>query len=185
MLMFYLAMIDGDEDKSKFELIYENYRKQMYYVAFKVLNDTQWAEDATQDAFIKIINLLPKIDDVMRNETRRYILLTAESAAIDVYRKHFKKQLDKVSFEDLSVDIPAKSMDFSETNELATLIDKLSPNYAVVIKYTYVHGLSTKELSKILSISEDNVRKRLECARKALDKLRKETKIENDSRVSI
>ena len=34
-MIVYLQMIETDEDKSKFEEIYQEYRNLMYYVAYK------------------------------------------------------------------------------------------------------------------------------------------------------
>lgn len=36
MLPIYLAMLDGEEDKNKFELLYVTYRKLMFYVANRI-----------------------------------------------------------------------------------------------------------------------------------------------------
>lgn len=46
MLPIYLAMLDGDDEKSKFESLYLTYRKLMFHVANGILNDEGLAEDA-------------------------------------------------------------------------------------------------------------------------------------------
>ena len=51
MLMIYLQMIEGDEDKIKFEELYLTYRGLMYKVSFDILQNTQDAEDALHEAF--------------------------------------------------------------------------------------------------------------------------------------
>ena len=38
-LLIYLAMIEGTEEKLKFEQLYEKYRFLMYHVAYKILGD--------------------------------------------------------------------------------------------------------------------------------------------------
>ena len=38
-MLIYLAMIESDEDKSKFEIIYDTYKKLMLYEANKILMD--------------------------------------------------------------------------------------------------------------------------------------------------
>ena len=45
-MLIYLQIIETDEDKSKFEQIYEAYRGLMFHAAFKVLTHEQDAEDA-------------------------------------------------------------------------------------------------------------------------------------------
>ncbi|WP_252891873.1 hypothetical protein [Thermoclostridium stercorarium] len=39
MLPIYLAILDGEKDKNRFELLYVTYRKLMFYVANRILND--------------------------------------------------------------------------------------------------------------------------------------------------
>ena len=39
VLMLYLQMIESDDDKEKFEEIYTRYRRLMYFVAFKVVQN--------------------------------------------------------------------------------------------------------------------------------------------------
>lgn len=51
MLVIYLSMLNGQEDKNKFELLYEKYRKLMFYIANNILNDEYLAEDAVHQTF--------------------------------------------------------------------------------------------------------------------------------------
>ena len=51
-MLIYLQIIETDEDKSKFEQIYETYRGLMFHTAFKVLTHEQDAEDAVHHAFV-------------------------------------------------------------------------------------------------------------------------------------
>lgn len=43
-----LAMIDNEEDKSKFEQLYNQYKQLMFYIANGILHDENLAEDAVQ-----------------------------------------------------------------------------------------------------------------------------------------
>lgn len=54
MIAMYLALIDDEKDKIKFREIYEEYSKQMWYVANEILHDRFLAEDAVHDAFLGI-----------------------------------------------------------------------------------------------------------------------------------
>ena len=47
--MIYLMMIDAEEDKQKFAILYETYRHLMMKVALNVLKDTFLAEDAVHE----------------------------------------------------------------------------------------------------------------------------------------
>ena len=53
-MLIYLQVIETEEDKSKFEDIYREYRGLMYYIAYRRLHHEQDAEDAVHHAFMKI-----------------------------------------------------------------------------------------------------------------------------------
>lgn len=46
MIAIYLSVIDAEQDKNKFEILYTTYRKLMFYIADQVLKDEYLAEDA-------------------------------------------------------------------------------------------------------------------------------------------
>jgi RNA polymerase sigma-70 factor (ECF subfamily) len=52
MIAIYLSIIDSEQDKNKFEILYTTYRKLMFYVANRILKDQYLAEDAVHQAFI-------------------------------------------------------------------------------------------------------------------------------------
>ena len=66
--MIYLMMIDAEEDKQKFAILYETYRHLMMKVALNVLKDTFLAEDAVHEAFIKIAKNMEKIGEIYVDE---------------------------------------------------------------------------------------------------------------------
>ncbi len=54
MLAFYMSFIDDEDDREKFEMLYNEYRKRMVYIAYSVLGNNEDAEDAGHDTVIKI-----------------------------------------------------------------------------------------------------------------------------------
>ena len=62
-MLIYLAAISSDEDKSKFELIYRQYRNLMYYAANQILHNSSDAEDVVHQAFLKIVEILDTISE--------------------------------------------------------------------------------------------------------------------------
>ena len=73
-MLIYLAMIDSPEGKSKFEIIYNTYKQLMYYTASSILGDTKDSEDIVHEAFLKIIEILEKIDNLDSPQTRSLIV---------------------------------------------------------------------------------------------------------------
>lgn len=89
MMLFFLEMINTEDDKSKFILIYEKYCKLMFYIANQILNDSWLAEDAVHDAFVNVIKNLHKIEDVNCNKTKSFILEQVGLEPTD--KKHVSK----------------------------------------------------------------------------------------------
>lgn len=85
--MFYLMIIDVEEDKRKFAVLYEKYKYLLMKVARDILNDSFLAEDAVHEAFIKIALNINKVGDMDALATKRYLITITKSAAIDIYRK--------------------------------------------------------------------------------------------------
>lgn len=69
-MIVYLQMIETDEDKSKFEEIYQEYRNLMYYVSYKRMQHEQDAEDVVHHVFVKIAML--EIVDMFQPVVRKY-----------------------------------------------------------------------------------------------------------------
>lgn len=171
MLSFYLHTIETEEEKSKFEKLYYDYRALMKYVAFDILKDEQLAEDAVHNAFIKLINYLDKIDDTECHKTKGFIVIVTKSVAKDMYRKR-KRELEIPINENITYRV---SDDFSLTtfdvDEIVSKIESLPEIYKDVLILKYLQELDNKEISNILNIKANTLRKRLERAKIILAEL--------------
>ena len=148
------------------EALYALYEQKMYYEAYRVLRDEYLAEDAVQEAFLRLIRNRDKLGDCDSLRVRRYVYKTVRCAALDIYRKQKKnrenfcewdERAEKVCFEE--------SLD---TNTLLSVLNELPQKYFFVIKCLFFDGLTAKETAAVLKISEACVRKRCERARKLL-----------------
>ena len=63
MVLVYLSMIEGPEDRNKFEIVYQQYKSLMYYVAYRILREERDAEDAVHNAFVRIAEHIEKISE--------------------------------------------------------------------------------------------------------------------------
>ena len=54
MLALYLAYLDDDNDKRLFEDMFISYRKQMVTLAVTIFGNTDDAQDAVSDVFLRI-----------------------------------------------------------------------------------------------------------------------------------
>jgi len=171
MLIYYLSLLDTEDEKERFEQIYNIHRDLMFYAAKRILKDESLAEDAVHSAFLKIINHLDKIEDINCHKTKAFLVIVVENTAKDIYNKQKKYSLPLDSFEtDLLF-----SQNFEESviaqislSELVNNIKSLPDIYEDILTMHFIYDLTYKEISKILKISEPNVRKRIQRARQLL-----------------
>lgn len=57
MIAMYMSFIDSEDDREKFEIIYHEYRKRMVSVAYSILHNSEDAEDAVHETFIRIAKI--------------------------------------------------------------------------------------------------------------------------------
>lgn len=168
-MLVYLQMIETPEDRTKFELLYLEYKGLMYHVAFGILNNEFDAEDAVHQAFVKVAENIQKVDEPVCVKTKSYLVTIVENISINVWS--YKSRHKEVSFDDNTVGL---QVEYRGPDGLALCMSKLPPRYREVLTLKYHHGFTNKEIARMLSISYDNVRKLEQRARDSLLSLCKE-----------
>lgn len=177
MLIFFLSMLETDEDKTKFTLLYEKYRKLMFYIANQILKDDYLSEDAVEQTFVKIIENLDNISDVDCHKTKSYIVIMVRNCAINLYRQ--RKNHPMVSLDE-SIELADDwRFEIDGMDVLTKAVVKLSVIYRDIYTLKYVQELSNGEIAKILGISEPTVRKRLERTKEKIQQFLNEETSEN------
>lgn len=162
-MLIYMLMIDSPDDQSKFEKLYNEYKGLMFYVANSILHNEQDAEDAVHHAFVKIAENIEKINEAVCPKTKGYVVTIVENRAIDLYRKK-----NRHASVELNEEITGVSVEYSGSNGLTKCILKLPANYREMILLKYYHGYSSKEIARMLGISEANAIKLDQRAKKKL-----------------
>lgn len=113
-----------------FVVIYEKYRYLMMKVAHDVLKDNFLAEDAVHEAFIKIAHNMQNIHDVESVETKRYLIIVAKNAAIDIYRSRKKQMKEEMFIDELGEDAgPITYLKTDIDNEILDILKNLPVKY--------------------------------------------------------
>ena len=156
--------------RQKMETIYELYEQKMFMTAYIILQDYQLAEDAVQEACIKLSKHLDKLDDITSTKSRNYIFLTTKDISIDIYRKNQTNSKHSFSVEDEKLESFSPATSINEAlqveNEIYIndLLNKLPDSYKEIIQDYYYKQLSITEIAVSLKISESAARKRLQRA---------------------
>lgn len=169
-MLIYLAAISSDEDKSKFELIYRQYRNLMFYAANQILHNSSDAEDVVHQAFLKIIEILDAISEIKSHKTRSLIVTITERKAIDLYRSKSRAAvlpLDETYTGSVSAD---EIEHMAESDMIAAAIAALPARYREVLLLRYDNGFSYSEIAKALDMTEAAIRKTVQRAKEALQR---------------
>ena len=173
-MILFLAMLDTQEEKSKFAKLYETYRYLLWYVANEILRDPDDAEDAVQETYFALTRHMDKIEDVDSTKTRNFLVTIVKSKAIDILRKKTRgnlEYLEEIEADETWQDALDAYIECEQLNRIVTAICSLDENYRVVLEYRFLHGLSEKETASILGLTEKNLSVRTSRARKKLKEL--------------
>lgn len=175
-------MIKKGRDSGKhqlFESVYKQYYGLVFSIVRKMTDNNADAEDIVQETFLRIARNISHISGI-NSMTKGYVVITARSTAVDYYRKN-KKNTVTDSFEemeDIASDGTNIEKDFiakQEKEDLCRALMRLPDRYKEILILKYFEDLKNGEISRILNVPKETVRKRIQ---RGLERLRKE--IEKD-----
>lgn len=160
--MIFLMLIDSEEDKRKFQILYQKYWRLMYKVAYEVLNNRSDVEDVLHDSFEKVAKNMDMVGEIDAKETKNLMVVIAKHKAIDIYRKKKRRREKELNIE-YAKTLYVKTVFGIEDEEniVTTAIQSLPDKYRDVMSLRFHNQYSIKEISRILNISENNVKQRI------------------------
>ena len=165
-------------DRLAISELVNKYSERIYNLALRILRNHEDAEDILQETFLTVIEKLDQFDG--RSQFFTWVYRIATNASLMKLRKKkvvFQKMDDNDDFQDsiesrVFVDWTQDASFDIYDQELKKKIDKainnLSDIYRSVFVLRDIEGLSIKETSEILSITQENVKIRLRRARQFL-----------------
>lgn len=151
-------------DPTEYRRIAGKYLNAVYRCVFAYCRSRENAEDATQNAFVKLFETDTEFTD--DEHIKRWLIRAAINECKNVWS--FIQRRSVVSLEDIDEE---PSYMQNRENELLELLLKLPKNYRTVLHLYYYEGFSVKETAEILGISESNAQNRLMRARRKLEEL--------------
>lgn len=168
-MIIYLETIDVPAERHKFEVLYRAYRRLMFYIANRILNNAQDAEDAVHAAFLSVAENIQKIDKPICPKTRGYIVTIVERKAIDLYRR--KQRHPQGLFEE---EISGLTVTYDGANVITRCISLLPAQDRQILLLKYRYGYTNSEIAGMLKLSEAAAVKRIQRAKDKLEQLCKE-----------
>lgn len=153
-----------------FDELFLAYHRQMLFVARRILRNDADAEDAVQNALLKIYRLRDSIPPESGSR-RAYVLTAAKHAALDLKDRESKTlNIDELVLpanEDLFEEIAASE----NYGRLLQAIKGLPDLYREVLMLRYVQELSVKQIAQLLGRKEWAIRKQLARGKALVQKL--------------
>lgn len=165
-------------DRKEFARLVERYSGKIYNLALKILNDPQDAEDVLQETFLKAYRGLPSFEG--RSKLSTWLFRIASNEALMIIRKRRPELILALEQNDNQsaeaeveepeiVDwccLPEQELLSGEARQfLDKAIQNLSASLRVVFVLRDIEGLSIRETSEALGISEAAIKIRLLRAR--------------------
>ncbi len=160
--MILLTIIDDPKDRTKFCILYEKYRYLLHKVAMDILHDRYLAEDAVQNAFIKIADNIAKVGETDSRQTKSYLIVIAKNVAIDISRKRNRQMQREINADEIGEDkLPTVYMETDLENEVLDILKNLPEKYKDVFLLKYSADMENSEIAKACGIKEATVRQRI------------------------
>lgn len=171
-MLIYLSMIESPEDQTKFEQVYLRYKNLMFYVAYRILNDPQEAEDAVHDAFVRIAEHIEQVEKPDCPKTKGFVVIIVERVALN--RLERRRRRETLPLEEWTPSARREDPAPEEEEAFRRAMARLSPRYRELLLLKHWQGFSDREIGKMMSMSQGNVARTLQRAKAKLREALKE-----------
>ena len=169
-----LVRLSQQGDLKAFGILVERYQKKVFTVAYSLVQDTDEAQDLTQESFVRAYSALESFRGTARFYTWIYRI------TVNLCMDHFRKQaVEKAAMtheqdEHQNPTTPDRVASQHEMSQaVRQAIRALPEDHRTVIIMREIEGLSYQEIAKVAGISIGTVMSRLFYARRKLREILK------------
>ena len=154
-------VLEAQEDRSTFDVLYRRYLDRVYGYAFYQLRDHHDAEDATERTFLAALKALPEF----RHEGasfRAWLFRIAHNTIVNARRSRLRRRtepipdgLDRIA---PNADPAALVVEADEARRVLQAVAELPEDRRQVVLLRFVDGLSSREIGQVMDRSEGAAR---------------------------
>ena len=167
-------VLAGDDDA--FTALVQKHQQSVHALAWRRINDFQFAEEITQDTFLQAYKKLPTLKKPSQFSGWLYVITNRLCNKWLLKNKSTVKSLEDVSMEEIENIFYERYVSEQNEEEARTyrhklvrkLLDKLPESERTVMTLYYLGEMTTKDISKFLGVSVHTITSRLQRARKRL-----------------
>jgi RNA polymerase sigma-70 factor, ECF subfamily len=160
------------DNPARWQALYEENGKSIYYLALRMLNDSALAEDATHDVFLKAFRSRAGFRGSSKIKTWLYRI--AANHCMNLTGSWHSRNVSSGIEDDfmdnaaVSSETPLRILEAKELGEqIQQTLDALPEEYSVILLLAADEELSYEEIASLLDQSPDAIRGKLYRARKA------------------
>ncbi len=155
-----------------FAFLVEKYKHMVYTLTIRIVKNKEEAEEVSQDSFVKAFKNLDKFKGESKFST--WIYKIAYYASLDVLKKN-KRFVNSENIDDFNegdLENMQDALEYLHENERKKVINdallRLNEDERIILTLYYFEELPVKEISKVVNLSEDNIKTKLFRSRKKL-----------------
>lgn len=162
------------KNEKRFIEIYQDYSKLVYNLSLSYLQNTEDAQEATQDVFVKIYNKIEGFNQ--KSSLKTWIYRITINHCLDIIKsknRRFRLLFSRQNEEYDSVDFSHPGVKLESKEKVAQIfkeINRLPANQKTALILKTIEGLSQKEIAEVLKMKEKAVESLLSRARATLKK---------------
>lgn len=152
-----------------FELVLAQYRDKVYRLAWSILGNASAADDAAQEAFIRIWRALPGFEG--RASIGTWIFTIGRNTCLAASKRHAAERTVSLDVEEVRFAAESRqtrARDGRGEPDVARLLASLPEKYRQVIVLFYMEERSYEEVARMLGLPSGTVKTYLHRARKLL-----------------
>ena len=153
----------AERDQQVLWTLYQEYGKAVYSIAYRILGNSTYAEEVTQDTFLKVWNQTTRWDSD-KGKLKNWLLTIAQFTAIDRLRKEGRQPptcRESIEETDESLLISKNEARWQDSTVLRLLVMQLPAQQASLIELAFFEGMTHGEIAESLHIPLGTVKTRL------------------------
>lgn len=171
MLDAIISTIENEEQRNELAEFYSKHKNRLYAIALSKLHNKADAEDAVQEAFLRIADKPERFFAVRAENRPEYANVIVRNIAVDMFVYKNKTPVEQFEENEPDYDVPFLEdslFDKISRDEILAYIDALPSSQRDILMLHCFFGLSIDETARRLDISLAAAKKRLMLARKAI-----------------
>jgi len=156
-------------ERSAFGELVDKYQKVVYNVAYRVLGNTEDAQDVAQTVFLKVYENLSTYNP--RYQFFSWLYRIAVNEAVNA-KKRFRNTVELMEDAVATSDTPHDGVEAVDVeNQIGAAMMSLSPENRAILILRHYQEFSYRDIAYIMDLTEETVKSRLYSARQRLGKI--------------